>query len=106
MDIMRSCRSVLSVSLTNDMLHDRVVNAINAGAVAIIEDNAIHRELFHDRKNALFFRYDDDSLAQCLDLVCNRLPHAYDIARSGFCMRDDPSIRFGNFQEILGLAFD
>jgi hypothetical protein len=104
MELMQSCRAVLSVSLTNDMLHDRVANALNAGCLAIVEDNAIHRRLFEDGKNALFFRYDDDSLARCLDLVCNQPERACEIAQSGFAMRDDPMIRFGNFHRILELA--
>jgi hypothetical protein len=102
--LMKSCRAVVSTGLTNDMFHDRIANALNAGCVAIIEDNAIHRRLFEHLENALFFRYDDDSLARCLDLVCNHPDQAYEIAQSGFAMRDDPTIRFGNFHHILQLA--
>lgn len=101
---MRSCRAVLSVSLTNDMLHDRAADAVNAGCVAVIEDNVIHRRLFKSGKNALFFRYDDDSLEECLDLVCNQPGRAYDIARRGVKLRDDPAFRFIDCDKLLKLA--
>ena len=52
----------------------------------------------------LLFRYDDDSLAECLDLVCNRPERAYEIAQAGFALRDDPAVRFGGFENILALA--
>jgi hypothetical protein len=100
---MKSCRSVLSASFTNDMLHDRTQNALNAGCVAIVEDTPIHRRLFRHGKNALLFRYDDDSLADCLDLVCHRRFRAYRIARAGFALRDHPGIRFGGFDNAVYL---
>lgn len=104
MGVMPSCRALLSVALTNDMLHDRVANALNAGCVAIVEDNAIHRRLFEHHKNALLFRYDDDSLSECLNLVCNDPERVCDVAQAGLAMRDDPAIRFANFHHILDLA--
>jgi hypothetical protein len=103
---MKSCRSVLSASFTNDMLHDRTQNALNAGCVAIVEDTPIHRRLFRHGKNALLFRYDDDSLADCLDLVCHRRFRAYRIARAGFALRDHPGIRFGGFDNAVYLMWE
>jgi hypothetical protein len=105
MALMQSSRAVLSLSLTNDMFHDRIANGLNAGCVTIVEDNTIHRRLFEHGKNALFFRYDDDSLEQCFDLVCNDPDRAYRVAQAGFAMRDEPEIRFGNFHNILDLAW-
>jgi len=90
---MKSCRSVLSVSLTNDALHDRTGNALNAGCVPIVEDNLVHRRLFKDRRNALFFRYDDDSLERCLALVCRDSERAWKIAQHSTALRDDPAFR-------------
>jgi hypothetical protein len=55
-------------------------------------------------RNALLFRYEDESLAECLDLVCNRPERAYEIAQAGFALRDDPAVRFGGFDNILRLA--
>jgi len=101
---MRSCRSVLSISYASDMLHDRTENGLNAGCAVIVEDTPIHRQLFADRRNALFFRYDDDSLAHCLDLVCHRPEETYAIAQAGFALRDDPAVRFRGFENILRLA--
>ena len=69
---MTQARAVLSISHVNDEIHNRTVNGLNAGCVNIVEDNAIHRRLFADRKDALFFRYDDGSLQACLDLVWRR----------------------------------
>jgi Glycosyl transferases group 1 len=101
---MKSCRSVLTANFANDMLHERTLNGLNAGCVVLVEDSPAHRPLFSHGKNALFFRYDDDSLAQCLDLVCNRPERAYEIAQAGFALRDDPAVRFGGFNNILELA--
>jgi hypothetical protein len=101
---MKSCRAVLSASYASDLLHDRTQNGLNAGCVSIVEDTPVHRRLFTHGMNALLFRYDDDSLAECLDLVCNRPERAYEIAQAGFPLRDDPAIRFGGFENILGLA--
>ena len=47
------CRAVLSVTPMNDMIHDRTMNAVNAGCVAIAEDNAANRALFTHGENAL-----------------------------------------------------
>jgi hypothetical protein len=98
------CRSVLSVSPVNDAIHDRTMNALNGGCAAILEDNLASRSIFKHGKNALLFRYDDDSLEECLDIVCNRPERAYAIARSGMGLRDDPRLRFGQFHNILDLA--
>src|SRR5262249_10585388 len=85
---MKSCRAVLNVNSVNDMLHDRTANALNAGCVAIVEDTPLHRRLFKHGSNGLLFRYDDDSLAECLDLVCHDPQRAYEIAEAGFALRD------------------
>ena len=98
------CRSVLSVSPVNDAIHDRTMNALNGGCAAILEDNFASKSIFKHGKNALLFRYDDDSLEECLDIVCNRPERAYAIARSGMELRDDPRLRFGQFHNILDLA--
>jgi hypothetical protein len=98
------CRSVLSVSPVNDAIHDRTMNALNGGCTAILEDNFASKSIFKHGKNALLFRYDDDSLDECLDIVCNRPERAYAIARSGMELRDDPRLRFGQFHNILDLA--
>jgi hypothetical protein len=95
---------VLSVSPINDMIHDRTMNALNAGCVAILEDSAATRGIFKHGKNALLFRYEDDSIAECLDIVCNQPERAYDIAQAGIQLRDDPRLRFGRFHNILDLA--
>jgi hypothetical protein len=100
----KSYRSVVSVSYANDMLHDRMNNGLNAGCVVIIEDTPTHRQLFEHDRNALLFRYDDDSLIRCFDIVCNRPNKACEIAANGFRMRDDPSIRFRGYSNILALA--
>jgi hypothetical protein len=102
----KRCRSVLSVSLTSDALHDRAGSAINAGCVAILEDNVAHQQLFRPGKNALLFRYDDDSLAQCFDLVCNDPVRAYRIARAGMKLRDKRAIRYFGIGNIIDLAID
>jgi len=98
------CRSVLSVSPVNDIIHDRTMNALNGGCVAILEDNLAGKSIFKHGKNALLFRYDDDSLEECLDIVCNQPDRAYDIARDGMRLREDPRLRFGQFHNILDLA--
>jgi len=85
----------------NDELHDRVLNGLNAGVVNIIEDNKIHREIFRHGENALFFRYDDDSLREALDLVFSVPSRAFQIAEAGFALRDDPRLRFGGFSNFL-----
>jgi hypothetical protein len=98
------CRSVLSVSPVNDMIHDRTMNALNGGCVAILEDNFATKKIFKHGKNALLFRYDDDSLEECLDIVCNQPDRAYRIALAGMGLREDPRLRFGQFHNILDLA--
>jgi hypothetical protein len=98
------CRAVLSVSPINEMIHDRTMNAVNAGCVAILEDSLASRTIFKHGKNALLFRYDDESIEECLDIVCNQPEQAYRIARAGMKLRDDPRLRFGRFQNILELA--
>jgi hypothetical protein len=99
-----ACRSVLSVSPMNDMIHDRTMNALNGGCVAILEDNLASKSIFQHGENALLFRYDDDSIEECLDIVCSQPERAYDIAQAGLVLRDDPRLRFGQFHNILDLA--
>ena len=98
---MRSCRAVLSVSYLNDMIHDRTMNGWNAGCVNIVEDNLVHRSMLRHGSNALLFRYDDDSLRECLDIVCHQPQRAYAIAEAGMVFRDDPRVRFCGFDNIL-----
>ena len=101
---MKSCRAVLSANYANDLFHDRTQNGLNAGCAVIVEDTPVHRRLFEHGRNALLFRYDDDSLAGCLDLVCHDPQRAYEIALAGFALRDDPAVHFGGFDNILALA--
>ena len=99
-----TCRAVLSVSPINEMIHDRTMNALNAGCVAILEDNPASRRIFEHGRNALLFRYGDDSIAECLDVVCHQPDRAYAIAQAGMSLRDDPRLRFGQFHNLLDLA--
>jgi hypothetical protein len=99
-----TCRSVLSVSPMSDMIHDRTANALNGGCLAILEDNLVARGVFEHGTNALLFRYEDDSITECLDIVCNRPERAFEIAQAGMRLRDDPRLRFGQFHNILDLA--
>jgi hypothetical protein len=101
---MPSCRAVLSVSPMSDMIHDRTANAVNAGCVAILEDNLAATSVFKHGKNALLFRYDDDSIGECLDIVCNQPERAFEIASAGMALRDHPHLRFGRFHAIIDLA--
>jgi hypothetical protein len=101
---MKSCRAVLNCNYANDMIHDRTENGLNAGCVVIVEDTPTHRRLFRHGENALLYRHDDDSLAQCLDLVCNQPERAFEIAEAGLPARDDPTIRFGGYGNMLELA--
>jgi hypothetical protein len=97
-------RAVLSVSHVNDEIHDRTLNGLNAGCVNIVEDNVVHRRVFRHGENALLFRYSDDSMQECLDVVCNNPARSYKIALAGFALRDDPRFRFGGFDNIVKLA--
>jgi hypothetical protein len=98
------CRAVLSVSPFCDMIHDRTMNALNGGCVAIAEDNLGSKGVLKHKINSLLFRYDDDSLEECLDIVCNHPEYAYEIAQGGFMLRDNPRIRFDRFNNIVALA--
>ena len=101
---MQSCGAVLSVSPLNDLIHDRTMNGLNAGCANLIEDNLAHRGVFQHGKNALVFRYEDDSLQECLDIVCNQPERAYSIAVSGIALRDAVPFVNCSFHAILGLA--
>lgn len=98
------CRGIVSVSPINDMIHDRTMNALNAGCVAIIEANSANREMFEHKVSALLFRYDDDSLDECFDIICRQPERAYEIAQAGMRLREDPRVRFGQFHNIIDLA--
>ena len=104
LDSMWLCRSVLSVSPVNDSIHDRTCNALNAGCLPILEDNRAHRGLFAHGENALLFRYDDDSLAECLAVACGGRDRIYPIAARAKAMRDQGRFRFGLFRNIVDLA--
>jgi hypothetical protein len=101
---LQRARAQVSVSNMHDMVHDRILNGLNAGCVNIMEDSFANRRVFEDGRNALFFRYDDDSLRECLSQVCNDLEGSFEIAEAGFAMRDKQPFRFGNFQNIIKLA--
>lgn len=102
---MRLCRTVVSVSPVNDSIHDRTCNALNAGCLPILEDNRAHRGLFTHGENALLFRYDDDSIATCLERACRGSPaDIFAMAERAKAMRDDGRFRFGLFSNIVSLA--
>jgi hypothetical protein len=101
---MPRCRAALSVSPVNDSIHDRTCNALNAGCLPILEDNRVHRELFTHGENALLFRYEDDSLADCLAMACGNPVQTYAMAERAMRMRDQPVFRFGAFQSIVTLG--
>ena len=101
---LQQTRAQVSISNMHDMVHDRILNGLNAGCVNIVEDSFANRRVFEHGQNALFFRYDDDSLRECLSYVCNDPRGAFRIAAAGFAMRDDPPFRFGNFENIIDLA--
>jgi hypothetical protein len=87
------------------MLHDRVLNGVNAGCCLVVEANLIHKKLFKDRSTALLFTYDhDDSLRECLNVVCYRPGETYNIATAGGALRDTNPFRFGNFSAIFSCA--
>jgi hypothetical protein len=101
---LKEARSQVSVSNMHDMVHDRILNGLNAGCLNIVEDNLANRRVFQHDRNALFFRYDDDSLRECLTRVCDDLDGTFEIAEAGFKLRDDPQLRFGRFEKIIELA--
>jgi hypothetical protein len=97
-------RAHVSISNMHDMIHDRILNGLNAGCLNIIEDNSANRRLFQHGCDALFFRYDDDSLRECLEFIFADVRASYDIAAAGFARRDDAPFRFGDFKHIVDLA--
>jgi hypothetical protein len=101
---MQRARAVVSLTHINDEIHNRTVNGLNAGAVNIVEDTPMHRRFFTHGKNALLFRYGDDSFRECLDLVCAKPERAFEIAESAMTLRDDPRLRFGGYQKLLEMA--
>ena len=101
---LKLARSHVSISNMHDMVHDRTLNGLNAGCLNIIEDSHANRRVFEHGRDALFFRYSDDSLRECFEIVCNDVERSYEIAAAGFARRDDAPFRFGNFQNIIDLA--
>ena len=101
---LKLARSHVSISNMHDMVHDRTLNGLNAGCLNIIEDSYANRRVFEHGRDALFFRYSDDSLRECLEIVCNDVERSYEIAAAGFARRDDAPFKFGNFQNIIDLA--
>jgi len=101
---MPRCRAVVSVSPVNDSIHDRTCNALNAGCLPILEDNRAHRRHFVNGENALLFRYDDDSLAECLSRACGSVSAIVPLAERARVLRDQPPFRFGAFDNILALG--
>lgn len=101
---MKSARAVLSVSRVNDEIHNRIENGLNAGCVNIVEDSAVDRIVLNRDENALLYRYDDDSLRECLDRVCSEPAELYEIAEAGFALRDEQPFRFGGFHNLVELA--
>lgn len=99
-------RANVCISNMHDMVHDRVLNGLNAGCLNIVEDSDANRRVLRHGKDALFFRYEDDSLRECLGLACENLERSYEIAADGFARRDEPAFRFGNFENILKLAYE
>jgi hypothetical protein len=104
LESMPHCKAVLSVSPVNDSIHDRTCNALNAGCLPILEDNRAHRGLFVHGENALLFRYDDDSLSECLARVFSGPQHIYPMANAARALRDAAPFRFGSFSNMLDLA--
>jgi hypothetical protein len=98
---MPRARAIVSVSHLNDMIHDRTLNGLNAGCVNVVEDSIAHRAYFQSGANALFFRYDDDSLHDCLALVCSKPRDVYPIAENGYVLRDEHPFRFGGYHNLV-----
>ena len=101
---LKLARAHVSISNMHDMVHDRILNGLNAGCVNIVEDNYANRQVFEHGRDALFFGYNDDSLRECLEIVCSDVERSYEIAAAGFARRDDAPFRFGNYQNIIDLA--
>ena len=101
---LKLARAHVSISNMHDMVHDRVLNGLNAGCVNIVEDNYANRRVFEHGRDALFFRYSDGSLRECLEVACCDVERSFEIAAAGFARRDDAPFRFGNFQNIIDLA--
>jgi hypothetical protein len=50
------------------------------------------------------FGYHDDSLRECMEMVCHDAARAYRIASAGLARRDRAPFRFGNFGALIDLA--
>ena len=101
---LKLARSHVSISNMHDTVNNRTLNGLNAGCLNIVEDSFANRRVFEHGRDALFFRYSDDSLRECLEIVCSDVERSYEIAAAGFARRDDAPFRFGNFQNIVDLA--
>ena len=101
---LKLARAHVSISNMHDMVHDRILNGLNAGCVNIVEDSCANRRVFEHGRDALLFRYSDDSLRECLETVCSNVERSYEIAAAGYVRRDDAPFRFGNYQNIIDLA--
>jgi hypothetical protein len=60
--------------------------------------------LFTHGENALLFRYDDNSLTECLAIACGGSDLTYPMAARAMAMRDHGPFRFGSFHNIVALA--
>jgi hypothetical protein len=101
---LKLARAHVCISNMHDMVHDRILNGLNAGCANIIEDSYANRRVFEHGRDAFFFRYSDDSLRECLEIVCGDVERSFEIAAAGFARRDDAPFRFGSFQNIIDLA--
>ena len=101
---MKSARAVLNASRVNDEVHNRTENGLNAGCVNVTEDSVVSRTILIHDENALFYRYDDDSLHECLDRICSKSAEIYEIAEAGFALRDEEPFRSSGFNNLIELA--
>ncbi len=101
---LKLARANVGISNMHDMVHDRILNGLNAGCVNIVEANGANKRVFEDGKDALFFRYGDDSLREALELVSTNAERSYEIAAAGYARRDEEPFRFGDFENIVDLA--
>jgi hypothetical protein len=101
---MKSTRAVLNASRVNDEVHNRTENGLNAGCVNVTEDSVVSRTILIHDENALFYRYDDDSLHECLDRICSKPAEIYEIAEAGFALRDEEPFRSSGFNNLIELA--
>src|SRR5262249_42126789 len=97
---LRQCRAQVSISNMHDMVHDRILNGLNAGCLNIVEDSLANRAAFRHGVNALFFRYGDDSLRECVSLAHDAIDRAFAIAAPGRASHDERPLIFGKSETI------